>query len=136
MRPRVTIDEKAAYAYLSDVQNLPSYFPRITEAKAKAGDEVETTAVIEPPGEDRQTVHGTAWFKHDDAGQAITWDMALNSKDKTGTRTVYAAGPNRGPGGRGPGGRGPEPRIITLKKHTGGPRSLNYIAVFWLLQVS
>ncbi len=70
---RVGIDEKAAYAYLSDVQNLPSYFPRITEAKEKAGDEVETTAVIEPPGEDKQTVHGTAWFKHDDAAKAISW---------------------------------------------------------------
>lgn len=70
---RVGVEAQAAYAYLSDVQNLPAYFPRITEAKATSGDEVETTAVIEPPGEDKQTVHGTAWFKQDDAGQAISW---------------------------------------------------------------
>ena len=70
---KVTIDEKAAYAYLSDVQNLPKYFPMITAAEEKSGDEVATTAVIEPPGEEKQTVHGTAWFKHDDAASKITW---------------------------------------------------------------
>jgi len=70
---RVSVDEKAAYAYLSDVQNLPSYFPMITEAKETSGDEVETTAVIEPPGEEKHTVHGTAWFKHDDGAKKVTW---------------------------------------------------------------
>lgn len=69
----VKADEQAAYAYLSDVQNLPKYFPMITAAEEKSGDEVETTAVIQPPGEERHTVHGTAWFKHDDAAKKITW---------------------------------------------------------------
>jgi carbon monoxide dehydrogenase subunit G len=69
----VGVDDEAAYAYLSDVQNLPSYFPMITRAEETSGDEVETTAVIEPPGEDRQTVHGTAWFKHDDTTKALSW---------------------------------------------------------------
>jgi carbon monoxide dehydrogenase subunit G len=70
---QVSVDAPAAYAYLSDVQNLPSYFPMITEAKQQGSDEVATTAVIEPPGEERQTVHGTAWFKHDDEAKRVTW---------------------------------------------------------------
>ena len=69
----VAASASAAYAYLSEVGNLPEYFPMMTGAKATSGDEVETTAVIEPPGEEKHEVHGTAWFKHDDAGQAISW---------------------------------------------------------------
>jgi carbon monoxide dehydrogenase subunit G len=69
----VGVDDKAAYAYLSDVQNLPTYFPMITRAERTSGDEVETTAVIEPPGEEKHTVKGTAWFKQDDAARKVTW---------------------------------------------------------------
>jgi len=70
---KVAVQADAAYAYLSDVENLPKYFPMITAAEEKSGGEVATTAVIEPPGEEKHTVHGTAWFKHDDAANTVTW---------------------------------------------------------------
>ncbi len=59
----IAVDQDTAYAYLSKAENLPEYFPRITKVTTRGGDEVETTAVIEPPGEEKRTVHGTAWFK-------------------------------------------------------------------------
>lgn len=69
----LTVDESTAYAYLSDVNNLPDYFPRITQATKTDGDEIATTAVIEPDGEDKQTVSGTAWFHQDADTKKITW---------------------------------------------------------------
>ncbi|MDN5768767.1 MAG: SRPBCC family protein [Humibacillus sp.] len=70
---KIDVDEDTAYAYLSKAENLPEYFPRITEVNKKSGDEVETTAVIEPPGEPEQKVHGTAWFKTDDDAHKVEW---------------------------------------------------------------
>jgi hypothetical protein len=67
------VPQEGAYAYLSEVSNLPRYFPRITGVRERGGDEVETTAVIEPPGEERQEVHGTAWFHADPGTHLITW---------------------------------------------------------------
>ena len=86
------VDEKTAYAYLSDVNNLPDYFPMITEA-TQEGDEVSTTAVIAPPGEAKHTVHGTAWFKHDDDAKKITWGSE-GPNDYHGELDVDAAGEN------------------------------------------
>ena len=45
----VAVPASAAYAYLSEVGNLPEYFPMMTGARTTSGDEVETTAVIQPP---------------------------------------------------------------------------------------
>jgi carbon monoxide dehydrogenase subunit G len=87
----VAADDQAAYAYLSDVQNLPSYFPMITRAEETSGDEVETTAVIEPPGEEKHTVQGTAWFRHDDAARKVTWGSE-GPNDYHGEIDVDAAG--------------------------------------------
>lgn len=70
---KIDVDEDTAYAYLSKAENLPEYFPRITEVNKKSGDEVETTAVIDPPGEPEQKVHGTAWFKTDDEAHTVEW---------------------------------------------------------------
>ena len=70
---KIAVDEDTAYAYLSKAENLPEYFPRITEVNKKSGDEVETTAVIDPPGEPEQKVHGTAWFKTDDEAHTVEW---------------------------------------------------------------
>lgn len=70
---KLAVDEDTAYAYLSQAENLPEYFPRITKVNATNGDEVETTAVIDPPGEPEQEVHGTAWFKTDDDAHTVQW---------------------------------------------------------------
>lgn len=67
------VDETTAYAYPSDVTNLPKYFPQITQARPTAGDEVETSAVVEQPGEEPRTEHGTAWFTADEGAKKVSW---------------------------------------------------------------
>ena len=62
------------YAYLSDVDNLPEYMPRITQAHAvDDGEAVDVTAKIEPEGEDPQTVHGEAWLRVREEGRSLEW---------------------------------------------------------------
>jgi carbon monoxide dehydrogenase subunit G len=71
---KIAVDQDTAYAYLSDPENLPEYFPQITKVTPKSGgNEVETTAVIEPPGQEKRTEHGTAWFESDDDSRKVTW---------------------------------------------------------------
>ncbi|AKT50668.1 SRPBCC family protein [Arsenicicoccus sp. oral taxon 190] len=69
-----TIDVPAAelFAYLSDVDNLPTYFPRVTSAKRTEGDKVTVTARIEHDGEQRD-VEGEAWIKVEQADKTLTW---------------------------------------------------------------
>lgn len=73
----IAADTAAAYAYLSDVENLPKYFPRITAAHRTGEEKVETTAVLD--GEDvgsstpHETVRGEAWFRTDDDSRSIEW---------------------------------------------------------------
>jgi uncharacterized membrane protein len=62
------------YAYLSDVDNLPEYMPRITQAHAvDDGEAVDVTAKIEPEGEEPQTVHGEAWLRVREEGRSLEW---------------------------------------------------------------
>lgn len=66
----VSADEGALFAYLSDVENLPEYFARMTEAHATgAADEVHTEARM-PDG---QTVEGEVWFRVDEGAKHIAW---------------------------------------------------------------
>jgi hypothetical protein len=89
------VSQEAAYAYLSEVSNLPRYFPRITDVEERSGDEVETTAVIEPPGQERQEVHGTAWFQADPDAHLVTWGSEGDNRYH-GELEVSADGDGRG----------------------------------------
>ncbi|MBA2559342.1 MAG: SRPBCC family protein [Propionibacteriales bacterium] len=61
------------FAFLSRVDNLPSYFPRITDAQPAGEEAVNVTAVIDPPGEDARTVQAEAWFRVDHERLQIEW---------------------------------------------------------------
>ncbi len=62
------------YAYLADVDNLPEYMPRITEAHAVDGGEaVDVTARIDPEGEPEKTVRGEAWLRVREQGRRLEW---------------------------------------------------------------
>ena len=61
-------DADEIFHYLSDVANLPRYFPRMTSAEAGGGDEVRVVADL---GE--RTVEGTAWFTVDNDAHTISW---------------------------------------------------------------
>lgn len=69
----VNVSANAAFGYLSDVTNLPAYFPRITAAEKTSGDSVRVTARIEKPGEDPTEVAGEAWFRVDDSNHTLAW---------------------------------------------------------------
>jgi uncharacterized membrane protein len=58
-----------AFDYLSDVNNLPAYFDRMTSARPGDGETVQTTAKI-PDGTE---VAGEAWFRVDTAAKALSW---------------------------------------------------------------
>ena len=88
----VETDAARVYELLSDVTNLPRYFPRITSARpVDGGEKVETTAVIAPPGQEERRVEGEAWFRTDDAAKRIEWG-AEGESDYRGTLTVEEAG--------------------------------------------
>ena len=69
----VDIDPDRLFAYLSDVENLPAYLPRLTEAHATHDDKVDVTAVIEPEGEPRREVEGEATMEVVEPGRKLRW---------------------------------------------------------------
>ncbi len=84
-----TVDaaEDALFDYLSDIENLPSYFARMTSARAGDGEEVHTTAQM-PDG---QQVEGDAWFRVDQDASRIEWGSEGPSSYR-GSLEVTAAG--------------------------------------------
>ena len=68
VRVETTADQ--LFDYLSQVSNLPEYFPRMTSAEAVDGGEaVTTTARLD----DGTEVEGEAWFRVDDEARTIEW---------------------------------------------------------------
>ncbi len=57
------------FDYLSDVNNLPAYFDRMTSARPGDGETVQTTA----KNPDGTEVAGEAWFRVDTAAKALSW---------------------------------------------------------------
>jgi uncharacterized membrane protein len=55
--------------YLSDINNLPVYFDRMTSATPGDGETVQTTATM-PDGTETA---GEAWFHVDSAAKALSW---------------------------------------------------------------
>jgi hypothetical protein len=70
----VAVSPSRLYAYLADVDNLPEYMPRITQAHAvDDGDAVDVTARIHPEGEEPQIVRGEAWLRVREDGRSLEW---------------------------------------------------------------
>ncbi len=64
----VRTDADALFGYLSDVNNLPSYFAAMRSAEPAEGDAVHTVAVV-----DGTTREGEAWFTTDAEARSIRW---------------------------------------------------------------
>ncbi len=86
-RVRVTAEE--LFDYLSDVANLPHYFPRMTSAEATDGDAVHVTAKT-PQGDE---VEGEAWFKVDRDNKMLSWGSEGHN-NYHGHLTVTGVGEN------------------------------------------
>ena len=101
----VAVPPSRLYAYLSDVDNLPEYMPRITQAHAvddgdavDDGEAVDVTARIDPEGEEPQTVHGQAWLRVREEGRSLEWgsqgpndyhgELEVDAADDGSTLTV------------------------------------------------
>jgi len=64
----VKADVDVVFSYLSDVQNLPEYFERMTSARSGEGETLIVTANVHGHQE-----HGEAWFNVDDEAKVLTW---------------------------------------------------------------
>ena len=60
------------FSFLSEVENLPKYFARLTEAHSATGDEVHVTATL-PPEQGGQKVEADATFSIDADNRSISW---------------------------------------------------------------
>ncbi|MDX2591484.1 SRPBCC family protein [Streptomyces sp. WI03-4A] len=69
----VHVPSDRLFAYLSDVQHLPSYMPRLTSARPQEGDKVTVTAHIDPPGAPERDVTSEAWLRVREEGKSLEW---------------------------------------------------------------
>lgn len=70
----VPYDITDAFEFIKDPENLPDYFPRMTDAELVEPELVRTTAVVDADqdGDDERVV-SDAWFTSDDAEHSISW---------------------------------------------------------------
>ena len=87
----VPVSRDVAYAFLSDVRNLPRYFPRMTEAEPQGDDRVEVEAVVSEEGSDQRTERGEARFSADEASHRIIWSSDGDSNYR-GELTIDSGG--------------------------------------------
>ncbi|MEW1610997.1 MULTISPECIES: SRPBCC family protein [unclassified Streptomyces] len=69
----VAVPAERLFSYLSDVENLPAYMPRLTSAHPHGGDHVTVTAHIDPPDAPEQDVTSEAWMRVDEEGRSLEW---------------------------------------------------------------
>lgn len=117
----VTAAESALFDYLSEVENLPHYFTRMTSAEPGDGEEVHTTA----PLPDGPQVEGNAWFRVDEQAHRIEWGSeggndyhgSLEVSDAAGDAAVAVRmHTTRVPDGNSEVQRGLEDTLATIKR--------------------
>lgn len=69
----VDVDAKRLFAYLSEVDNLPDYFPRITSARRTEGDQIDVTASVPDGSGETREERGQAWLRVDTADTTLVW---------------------------------------------------------------
>ncbi len=69
----VDVDAKRLFAYLSEVDNLPDYFPRITSARRTDDDKIEVTASVPDGSGDTRGERGEAWLRVEQADTTLVW---------------------------------------------------------------
>ncbi|MFF9603418.1 SRPBCC family protein [Streptomyces sp. NPDC014684] len=69
----VNVPADRLFDYLSDVEHLPSYMPRLTSAHPHDGDKVTVTAHIDPPDAPEQDVTSEAWLRVVEDGKSLEW---------------------------------------------------------------
>lgn len=91
----INVPSREVFDYLANVQNLPTYFPRVTSAQQTDHDKVQVTAQVPASdGAPEQQVEGEAWMKVEQDGKTLTWG-AHGPNNYTGQLDVDSDGENR-----------------------------------------
>lgn len=70
----VDVPPRRLFEYLSDVDHLPDYVPRIQEAQTEGtGGRVDVTAEVARAEGEGQEVHGRAWLDVREEGRRLEW---------------------------------------------------------------
>lgn len=69
----VDLPADVVFGYLSDVENLPEYLPRMTEAHKAGEGSIEVTAALPDDGDGPREVGGTATFEIDADTRDLRW---------------------------------------------------------------
>lgn len=69
----VDVPPDRLFAYLADVENLPTYLPRMTSAVPEGGDRVEVTARVDPGDGAERDVRAEAWVQVLEEGRSLRW---------------------------------------------------------------
>lgn len=88
---QVNVPADQLFDYLSDVANLPKYFPRMTSAEPGEGETVQVTAKLDGGRE----VAAEAWFRVDHDDRTLAWGSE-GPNDYHGHLTVEGVGENSG----------------------------------------
>lgn len=70
---RVDLPADTVFRYLSDVENLPEYLPRMTSAHVTGEHELEVTAELDLGEDGKREVGGTARYDLDESARELTW---------------------------------------------------------------
>ncbi len=93
---QIKITGEALFDYLSDVSNLPKYFPRMTSAEPADGEAVRVTARLDDAGDgESREVQGEAWFHVDRDAMSLSWGSE-GPNHYRGDLTVRGVGDNAG----------------------------------------
>lgn len=90
----VLVEPARLFDYLSDVENLPRYLPRLTSATPAGDGTVSVTARIEPDDGPPREVQGEAWIRVIEAGRRLQWG-ATGPNDYHGELDVDSADQGR-----------------------------------------
>lgn len=69
----VDVPPDRLFDYLADVENLPTYMPRLKNASRRDGERVTITAHIDPPDGPEQDVTSEAWIRVLEQGRILVW---------------------------------------------------------------
>lgn len=69
----ICVAQAELFGYLRDVDNLPTFLPRLTSVTPTGGDRYTVTAHIDPEGGPERDVAGEAWIEVREAGRTLAW---------------------------------------------------------------
>ncbi|GMA41209.1 SRPBCC family protein [Mobilicoccus caccae] len=69
----IDVEPERLFEFLSDVANLPSYMPRLSQAEPVGDGAVEVVATPRMPDGSTVEVRGTAWTRVDNPGRTFSW---------------------------------------------------------------